>query len=156
MAKLNDLEIIKAAVIGGLELYGLPNNGGDVDRYIELFGIAITKYSRVGGSGLVVSGNEMPFGKVMREKASERKLRNAENIGEDALSAPFTIDDFEFVFFPESNTAIDAAGESFYDAKFRAKDGNVYLSGGFDTKIIVIDVTEEECFAMMERKLAEC
>ncbi len=155
MADKSDIEIIKAAIIGGLDLYGLPNNASDAGRYIELFGIDITRYRRVHDCGLMISGNEMPFGEILHVKASERALNDFENIGEDALEDPFVIDDHEFVFFPESSTAIDAAGESFYDQKFRAWDGNVYISGWFDTKIIEIDVTEEECFAMMERKLED-
>ena len=140
-----EAKIIKASLMAGLSLWGLPNfelRKGDkrleiVRKYANIFGINLNIYKKIGGSGLIWGWDERS--KINKQKISERIEEEIDNIGaENVIDYPCPVDDFEYVFTLNGTGYTGySTKEKLFDPSIRDKDGKLYTYWAGDEDIFI-------------------
>jgi len=142
LKRIEKENLIRASLIAGLKLFGLPNvkkDIEDVEKYARRFSINLNDFEKVNGSGLLWSwweGGEY-LSEIVEQKISERLYEQAEAVRfedlDECISNSMT-DDFEYVFTPEGvgftgymdEKNEHLSREGIFDKHIRSADGKLY------------------------------
>ena len=152
-------KIIKASLVSGLNLWGLPNisqYNKSVLKWSSKLAIDLSKFYKTNGTGLMWFRYEDDYS-LIKKKFSERIIEQSECVGfedEEECFGNSMIDDSEYVFklngkgFTGYSTKEELLGK-----KLRSKDGKLYTCWAGEICIYEMDIDSVKEAKKFIRKL---
>lgn len=168
--KKEDEKLVKASLIAGLKLFGIPREGfyheKEMKRYIKKFNIDVSDFRYKCGSGLMWIWDDTST--IEHKLISERIREQSEGVGLEDIDECIDntqIDDWEYVFWPDGTGFTGYmdeerkkySDEGIFQKFLRWKDGKLYTfwADGI-ISVYTMDIDDlEECKLFIKKLMKE-